>query len=61
MLRNNYPMINALKIDCLDKTSKSYIKRWLWNYKYLILLRLNFIIKKVLILLEFKLIILPVS
>jgi hypothetical protein len=29
MLRNNYPMINALKIDCLDKTSKSYIKRWL--------------------------------
>lgn len=29
MIRNNFPMFQALKIDVLDNTSKYYVKRWL--------------------------------
>lgn len=29
MIRNNFPMFQALKIENLDNSSKNYIKKWL--------------------------------
>ena len=29
MIRNNFPMYMALKLECLDKTSSTYVKKYL--------------------------------